>query len=127
MPLIDLSGQSPGILYEIGAESIGQAWTVGGYPGSLNLAEYALAITSCEKISVAWVLFEPNGPRSIPVELMPRLGANFPRSYELAGAWETAEGAGGYQNRRTQELYKPIEPHKTLTTCRNLREGGGKQ
>jgi hypothetical protein len=127
LPLIDLSGQSPGILFAINAQSIGQAWTVGGYPGSLKLAEYALALTSCEKIAVAWVLFEPKGPRSIPVELMTLLGSNFPRGYELAGAWETAEGAGGYQNRRTQELYKPIEPYKTLTTCRNLREGGGKQ
>lgn len=127
LPLIDLSGQSPGILFAIDAQSIGQAWTVGGYPGSLKLAEHALALTSCEKISVAWVLFEPNGPRSIPVELMTLLGSNFPRGYELAGAWETAEGAGGYQNRRTQELYKPIESYKTLTTCRNLREGGGKQ
>ena len=126
-PIIDLSGQSPGILYSIGAENIGQAWTIGGYPGSLKLAEYALTLSPCEKISSAWILLESNGPRSIPVELMSRLGANFPRSYELVGVWETAEGAGGYQNRRTQELYKPIEPHKTLTTCRSLREGGGKQ
>lgn len=121
-PMIDLSGQSPGILYSIGAENIGQAWTIGGYPGSLKLAEAALVRTPCEKISTAWILFEKDGPRSIPTELMGRLGADFPDSYKHVGTWQTAEGAGGYPNRRTQDLYKPIEQHKTLMTCGKLRE-----
>jgi len=122
MPMIDLSGQSPGILYSIGAESIGQAWTIGGYPGSLKLAEAALARTSCKKISEAWILFEPNGPRSIPTELMINLGADFPNSYKQVGTWQTAEGAGGYSDHRTQYLYKPVEQHETLVTCQTLRD-----
>jgi hypothetical protein len=125
MPLIDLSGQSPGVLYAIGAENIGQAWTIGGYSGSLKLAETALARTSCEKISTAWILVEPGGPRSIPTELMLSLGADFPSSFKHIGAWQTAEGAGGYLDRRTQELYKPVLPSKTLKTCMSLRNGKG--
>lgn len=121
-PMIDLSGQSPGILYSIGAENVGQAWTIGGYLGSLKLAEAALNRTSCERISAAWILFEQDGPRSIPTELMLRLGANFPGSYKLVGTWQTAAGAGGYPNRRTQELYKPVAQYKTLMTCQKLRE-----
>ncbi len=121
-PMIDLSGQSPGILYSVGAENIGQAWTIGGYPGSLKLAEAALAHTSCEKISVAWILFEQDGPRSIPTELMFRLGADFPSGYKHVGTWQTAEGAGGYPDRRTQNLYKPVEQRKTLMSCQKLRE-----
>ena len=35
--MIDLTGQSPGILYAIGAVNVGQAWTIGGYPGSKRL------------------------------------------------------------------------------------------
>ncbi|WP_312703803.1 hypothetical protein [Stutzerimonas nitrititolerans] len=120
-PLIDLSGQSPGILYAVGAQSIGQAWTIGGYPGSLKLAEVALARTSCEKIATAWVLFEQGGPRSIPTELMHSLGADFPSNYNQVGTWQTAEGSGGYAARRTQELYKPIWSQKTLITCQKLR------
>lgn len=121
-PMIDLTGQSPGILYAMGAENIGQAWIVGGYPGSLKLAEAALAHSTCEIISEAWVLFEPGGPRSIPTELMLTLGADFPNDYELVGSWQIAEGAGGYSDRRTQDLYKPLKPHKTLMTCQKLRE-----
>jgi len=123
MPMIDLSGQSPGILYAIGADSIGQAWTIGGYPGSLQLAETALSHTSCENISKAWILFESGGPRSIPIELMRSLGADFPSNYKHIGEWQTATGAGGYLDRRNQELYKPAIPDKTLKTCLNLRSG----
>jgi hypothetical protein len=122
-PMIDLSGQSPGILYAIGAESIGQAWTIGDYPGSLRLAKAALARTSCEKIAVSWVLFEKDGPRSIPTELMLSLGADFPNDYRLVGTWKTADGAGGYKDPRTQDLYEPLEQNKTLMACLKLREG----
>ncbi len=121
-PIIDLSGQSPGILYSIGAENIGQAWTIGGYPGSLKLAQAAHSRTSCEKISASWVLYEQDGPRSIPIELMPSLGANFPRDYRLVGTWKTADGAGGYKDPRTQDLYEPLEKNKTLLACLKLRE-----
>ncbi len=121
-PMIDLSGQSPGILYSLGAENIGQAWTIGGYPGSLKLAKAAFARTSCEKIAVSWILFEQDGPRSIPAELMLSLGADFPNNYERVGIWQTAEGAGGYPDRRTQELFKPVMPSKTLITCMQLRQ-----
>jgi hypothetical protein len=121
-PLIDLSGQSPGILYAVGAELIGQAWTIGGYPGSLKLAKAALDRTSCGKIAASWILFEQHGPRSIPAELIQSLGADFPNDYEHVGAWQTAEGAGGYPDRRTQDLYRPLEKHKTLMHCQKLRK-----
>lgn len=121
-PVIDLSGQSPGILYAFGSENIGQAWTIGGYPGSLNLAKAVLKLTPCEKTALAWVLFEPDGPRSIPIELMPFLGAAFPEGYARVAVWQTAEGAGGYAASRTQELYKPTAPNETLKTCQALRD-----
>ena len=123
-PVIDLSGQSPGILYALGAENIGQAWTIGGYPGSLKLAESALAYTPCEKIANAWVLFEPDGPRSIPAKLMSSLGADFPGAYKKTGTWQTAEGVGGYATPRIQELYKPTRPQHTQLNCQALRAKG---
>ncbi len=120
-PVIDLSGQSPGILYALGAENIGQAWTIGGYPGSLRLAQAALDRTPCWEIASAWILLEPDGPRSISAELMTGLGANFPEGYEHVGSWQTAEGAGGYAYRRTQKLYKPFKPQQTMMACQILR------
>ncbi|MCL2589440.1 MAG: hypothetical protein FWD67_00855 [Betaproteobacteria bacterium] len=125
-PMIDLSGQSPGILYVLRALSIGQAWIIGGYSGSLNQAKAALSRTPCKQIATAWVLFEPDGPRSIPVELMHSLGAEFPANYKVAGSWQTAEGAGGYAVSRTQVLYSPVASDETLEACQAIRERGAK-
>jgi len=121
-PMIDLSGQSPGILYALGAESIGQAWTIGRYPGSLKLAKAMHQRVPCKKIAAAWVLFEPKGPRSIPTDLMSSLGATFPEKFERVGSWQTAKGAGGFTAIRQQELYKPLAPNETLKACLALRE-----
>jgi hypothetical protein len=120
-PMIDLSGQSPGVLYALGAENIGQAWTIGGYPGSLDLAKAALSLTPCEKIVAAWVLFELDGPRSIPTELMTSIGASFPEGYEQVGTWQTPNGAGGFAASRTQALYRPLAPNKNFKACQALR------
>lgn len=121
-PVIDLSGQSPGILFAIGAESIGQAWTIGGYPGSLKLAEFAFGRVACEKIANAWVLHEPNGPRSLPVLLMTNIGMNFPNDYKNVGSWHTASGAGGYLESRQQNLYLPVNIEKSMAKCNAIRE-----
>lgn len=106
-PVIDLSGQSPGILYVMRAENIGQAWTIGGYPGSFKLAAEALSLVPCEKIAKAWVLAEPGGPRSLPNELLENFGANFAEHYVEVASWDTPRGAGGYAERPQQVLLKP--------------------
>lgn len=121
-PMIDLSGQSPGLLYALGAESIGQAWNVGGYPGSLDLAKVALNGATCEKIAVSWVLLEPGGPRSIQNDLMLSVGSAFPEGYKRVAAWNTAAGAGGYEAPRHQELYEPVLPADILNSCNHLRK-----
>lgn len=120
--IIDLSGQSPVILYALGAENLGAAWIIGGYPGSLQFAKASLERVSCEKIASAWVLYEANGPRSIPVELMQELGAAFPGQYKEVATWKTARGAGGYEESRVQQLFKPAAVPDTLKACQTLRE-----
>lgn len=121
IPMIDLTGQSPGILYTLGAESIGLPWLLGNYTGSLDLAKAALNETSCEKISLAWLLIEPNGPRSLPLSLLSILGANFPDNYKRVGIWNTAKGVGGYSKSRVQYLYQPNEPMRTFNSCKEIR------
>lgn len=121
-PIIDLSGQSPTLLYALGAKSIGAAWLIGGYPGSLKYAKAVLGRVSCETISQAWLLLEPSGPRSIPIELLAQLGLTFPQNFQQAGNWKTAAGAGGYATSRNQILYRPNLPDDTLQSCRALRE-----
>ena len=121
-PIIDLSGQSPGLVYLMGAKSIGAAWIIGGrYEGALNLAKANFSLVGCEEIGNSWVLYEKKGPRSISTELLISLGANFPKHYEIVGSWKTAIGAGGHKYQRIQELYKPIEKKQIIDTCNLLR------
>lgn len=107
-PVIDLGGQSPGILYAMRASSIGQAWTIGGYPGSARLAVAGLQHVPCADIARAWLLVEPKGPRSISGKVLTSFGLDFERDYQTVASWETAKGAGGYAAPRLQLLMKPV-------------------
>lgn len=120
-PVIDLTGQSPGVLYAMQAKSIGQPWTVGGYPGSQKLAEAALARVPCELLSTAWLLIEESGPRRLPPHVVASYGARFETQFALAATWQTAPGAGGYVGVREQKLLKPLEASLVLAECRNTR------
>lgn len=117
-PMIDLSGQSPGILYVLGASNIGQAWTIGGYPGSDKLAVGMLKRTSCEELSRAWLLIETEGPRKISPEILSSFGANLATDFEIVGTFKTAKGAGGHKKARVQQLLKPVRSiEDAMTAC----------
>lgn len=117
-PMIDLSGQSPGILYAVGASNIGQAWMIGGYPGSNELATRMLKTVSCKELSRAWLLVEPEGPRRISLGTLSSFGADLATDFEIAGTLRTAEGAGGYNKSRLQLFLKPVRSVDTaMTAC----------
>jgi hypothetical protein len=120
--IIDLSGQSPGLLYLLGAISIGTAWNIGGYKGNLDRAKATFNLVDCTDIANAWVLYESKGPRSISTDLLTSLGMNFPIQYQKVGSWETASGAGGYKEIRIQELYKPLNVNIAKASCELKRK-----
>ena len=120
--MIDLTGQSPGLLYLLGAKSIGTAWNIGGYKGSLDMAKATFNLIDCRDIANAWVLYENKGPRSISIDLLTSLGMNFPMQYQKFGSWETPSGAGGYKEIRTQELYKPLNVNIAKASCEFKRK-----
>jgi hypothetical protein len=106
-PFIDLTGQSPGVLYFLDAKSLGQPWMVGGYPGSDDLVTEVLKRESNSELKRAWLLIEPNGPRSISLNnVMSIIGAN-PSDYDVVGTLLTGKYAGGYPERRLQFILKP--------------------
>lgn len=107
-PMIDLTGQSPGILYAMGASNIGQPWMVGNYPGSEALAVAMLEKVTCQELATAWLLVEPEGPRKISPEVLSSFGANLATDFEAVGTVRTAEGAGGYKKSRVQQMLKPV-------------------
>jgi hypothetical protein len=117
-PVIDMTGQSPGIVYAMQAENLGQAWMIGGYKGSLELAIEMLKRVPCEKLADAWLLTEPAGKRKIPNDLLASFGADLNTDYMKAGAWITAAGAGSYPEQRAQELLEPTRaPSLAIAAC----------
>ena len=76
-PMIDLTGRSPGVLYAMGAKSIGLPWLPGQYPGSDELVTDVLKRVACEELAVAWLLMAPGDPRRLSVEIL--LIRNIPR------------------------------------------------
>jgi hypothetical protein len=120
--IIDLTGQSPGWLYFLGAKSIGTGWNIGGFERSLDLSKAIFNLVDCKDIANSWVLFEPKGPISISADLLTSLGMNFPMQYQKIGSWETPSGAGGYKEIRTQELYKPLNVNIAKASCELKRK-----
>jgi hypothetical protein len=118
IPMIDLTGQSPGILYAMGASNIGQAWTIGGYPGSEALAIAALSKVTCQELAAAWLLSEPYGPRKIEPKILLSFNADIATDFEIVATFKTAEGAGGYKDVRVQQLLKPVRSFETaMNAC----------
>lgn len=123
-PMIDLTGQSPGLVHALGADGLGQAWMIGGYPGSLALARLTLGRESCHRIASAWLLVEPDGPRSLPMAVLAPFGLDALSLYIHVGEWSTASGAGGYPTPRTQQLFAPIDPETAAQACESRRSSG---
>lgn len=123
-PMIDMTGRSPGILYLLKAENIGQAWTMGGYPGSLNLAIAALRRVPCEKLATAWLLQEEKGLGRISPDLVARFGGDVANDYQEAARWTTSDGAGGHRS-YVQTLMKPTRTMDQATVaCERTRQAG---
>lgn len=122
-PVIDLTGHSPMVLHIMEAQSIGQPWTVGGYPGSINLAVRMLARVDCKRLAQAWLLTEPDGPRKLPPEeLLSAFGANFDADYTTVGHLSTPPGKGSYPGTYSQALRKPNRPLDSATqACLHAR------
>lgn len=125
-PMIDMTGRSPGVLHVLKAENLGQAWTIGGYPGSLDLAVAALQRVPCEKFAVAWLLQEEKGRGRISPDLIARMGGDIQRDYQEVARWETSSGAGGHRGKYMQALLKPIRlMSDAATACERARPSGG--
>ena len=115
VPMIDLSGHSPGVLYALGADSIGVAWTLGGYPGTAKFVTRGLQGVPCEQLSAAWVLSEPKGPRPVPWDVLTSFGVNPENDYKIVGEMRSPEG-------QDQFLSKPTRnPQESIKACKAAR------
>lgn len=121
-PILDLTGQSPGLIYAVNAENIAQAWVIGGYSGSEKQTRAALARVPCEKLAKSWILAEENGPRKLNFDILSVYGANFTSDFQRVGQWIRPIGVGGDQEQHLQALYRPIQQEQIKKSCEDLRK-----
>jgi len=107
--MIDLSGHSPGVLYALGANSVGVAWTLGGYPGTAKFVTRGLQGVPCEQLSEAWILAEPKGPRPVPWSVLASFGVSSEDDFKLVGEMRSPEGQIQYLSRPTRDAQEAIK------------------
>jgi hypothetical protein len=105
--IIDMSGQSPGVLYALNAKNLGRAWIVGGMPGSDRVTLESLKLVSCKDLAHSWILYEPGGPRSISIDVLNYFNINLLLDYKIEATWFTPIGFGESSYNRMQHLLKP--------------------
>jgi hypothetical protein len=113
--MIDMTGESPGIVFAIGGVALGEPWLLGNYPGSTPFAKRALARVSCEQLANAWILMAPGGERAISPAVLKSVGLS-PR---------LDSGSAELRRRSRKDLHVIVPPQRdgaTLQSCRRLRE-----
>ena len=73
VPILDVTGASPGYIRQLGGTPVASSWLLGGYPGSLDAALAAVRAENPQRLREAWVLDAPDSPRRI-AGLLPALG-----------------------------------------------------
>ncbi len=105
--VIDLTGQSPLILFLIGAKPIGESWLIGGYKGSNELAIKKLNQENCRIKNQSFLLIEEGGLRSLNVSYILSETELNKNEYVSVATWHTPLGAGGNLMNRELSLLKP--------------------
>jgi hypothetical protein len=90
--VLDLSGDSPGSIFLLGARPVGQAWMLGGYPGSESAARLAIQHDRCSMRGA--LLFVAQGaPRALPARVLDTVGLELDRDYEVVGVFHRARSS----------------------------------
>lgn len=85
-PVIDLTGKSPGLVFAMGAQGVGAAWMVGGYPGSQRTAAELMKRVPCADLATAWILTGTT-VNAIPDSVLASFGADAVADYVPVGTW----------------------------------------
>jgi hypothetical protein len=88
-PMLDFTGGHPATVYALGAKAIALPWLIGGYAGSIAVADRAVARVPCEILAQAWLLTSPGSQREISLSVLMRQGLDQygPVAGPLTGPW----------------------------------------
>ena len=101
LPLIDLTGVSPGATLILDAEILAKPWFLGGFINSNKFALKVLSFSDPKKIRQAWILVAPNGKSKLSPAILLKYNLKFPENYEMVSQLKS-----GWSNEK-QELWRP--------------------
>ena len=81
-PILDATGDGPGLVYALAGQPLGVAWMIGGYPGSDRVAAQILNRLSVTDLRRAWILSADDNPRALhalPQKVQDRIGGPGPQ------------------------------------------------
>jgi hypothetical protein len=120
-PVLDLSGKLPGLVFLAGAQPTAAPWVIGGYPGSAKAIETLIAGTNCNVLARSWVITQPQGDRSLPVDLVRSFGASPETDYDIVGSRDVQQIANSATSQKINIL-RPKNPQTILEKCRSLKD-----
>ncbi|MCK1592901.1 hypothetical protein [Bradyrhizobium sp. 169] len=122
IPVVDLTGLSPSLLYVLETRALGLPWLIGRRPGSNAVAVEALRLENCADLAKAWVLTEPEGPYHLDqASVTASFGAGL-ADYVSVATFDPPVFDGDYPNSARQFLFKPVRPAALAEqSCREAR------
>lgn len=104
-PMLDWTGHYPTALHAIGAKPLGLAWLGGGYPGSNEMVAAALNKVPPTELLRAWILTEPEGPRTLSLDLLRNYNIDLKNDYVIVGSLDSPTGT--FPKSYKQYLWRP--------------------
>lgn len=120
-PILDVTGDGPGLVYALGGRPVGVPWLIGGYAGSERVAMLVLSRVPIATLRQVWILSADDNPRALRhwvTMLRERIGK---QSHILAGTapyvaqyrWD-----GGPPEPLTVSLWRPTNPDRPAASSR---------
>lgn len=109
-PLLDVTGDGPGLVYVVGGRPLGVAWLIGGYPGSERVASMVLRTLPGETLQRAWLLSADDNPRAIRnwrALMAERIGG---ATHQLVSAVPYQRWDGRPMEPVTLSIWRPLAP-----------------
>ena len=112
-PILDVTGDGPGLVYALGGRPVGTAWLIGGYTGSERVALLVLNSVSVATLRQVWVISADDNPRALQswaVMLRQRIGGP---SHMLVGTvpyWAQYRWDGKPVEPLALSLWRPTSP-----------------
>ena len=118
-PTLDLTGDSPGLIFAGAGRTLGSPWIAGGYKNADLAMITVLKDSQCVDLAYSNILYEPLGLRSISSSVLNNFGIDFPKNYQLLGEIDLPIDTEGNLNHRKLQLFKPLSLNlKPLKNCK---------